>query len=216
MFHVFLGDVAAKFIGWENSPFQAEVGFASLGVGIAGVVAFKASLPFRFATLIPPWAFSLGAAGGHIYQMIVAHNFSPGERGTGSPNRHTNADYRFCVFVAFLQTSTARDRLSQIDLAVHRKRSVCPGTSVSTNFSTTRHPLFRFLSALVFVSLCSFVCTLHRPFRSGLIVFWRWRMRGNQALHRVNSEAQWNAMTGVTPEHDAAARLSAPSLPRLS
>jgi hypothetical protein len=60
IFHVFFGGVAAKFIGWENSPFQAEVGFASLGVGIAGVIAFKASLPFRFATLIPPWAFSLG------------------------------------------------------------------------------------------------------------------------------------------------------------
>src|SRR5436190_6375532 len=78
IFHVFAGDLAAEFIGWANSPFQAEVGFASLGVGIAGVIAFKASLPFRFATLIPPWAFSLGAAGGHIYQMIVAHNFSPG------------------------------------------------------------------------------------------------------------------------------------------
>ena len=79
------GDVAAKFIGWENSPFQAEVGFASLGVGIAGVIAFKASLPFRFATLIPPWAFSLGAAGGHFYQMIVAHNFSPGNVGLVLP-----------------------------------------------------------------------------------------------------------------------------------
>src|SRR5262245_52007147 len=77
-FHVFFGDISAKFIGWENSPFQAEVGFASLGVGIAGVIAFKASLPFRFATLIPPWATSLGAAGGDTYQMIDAHNFSPG------------------------------------------------------------------------------------------------------------------------------------------
>ena len=85
LFHVFFGDVAAKFIGWENSPFQAEVGFASLGVGIAGVLAFKASLPFRFATLIPPWCFSLGAAGGHFYQMIVAHNFSPGNVGLVLP-----------------------------------------------------------------------------------------------------------------------------------
>src|SRR5262252_107127 len=85
IFHVFLGDTSAKFIGWENSPFQAEVGFASLGVGIAGVLAFKASLPFRFATLIPPWCFSLGAAGGHLYQMIVAHNFSPGNVGLVLP-----------------------------------------------------------------------------------------------------------------------------------
>jgi hypothetical protein len=86
IFHVFVGDMAAKFIGWENSPFQAEVGFASLGVGIAGVIAFKASLPFRFATLIPPSIFSLGAAGGHIYQMIVAHNFSPGNVGLILPS----------------------------------------------------------------------------------------------------------------------------------
>ena len=86
VFHVFFGGMAAKFIGWEDSPFQAEVGFASLGVGIAGVIAYKASLPFRFATLIPPSAFSLGAAGGHIYQMIVAHNFSPGNVGLVLPS----------------------------------------------------------------------------------------------------------------------------------
>jgi hypothetical protein len=86
VFHVFFGDTAAKFIGWENSPFQAEVGFASLGIGIAGVIAFKASLPFRFATLIPPAVFLLGAAGGHIYQMIAAHNFSPGNVGLVLPS----------------------------------------------------------------------------------------------------------------------------------
>jgi uncharacterized protein DUF6790 len=85
VFHVFFGDTAAKFIGWEQSPFQAEVGFASLGVGIAGVFAYKASLPFRVATFIPPAAFSLGAAGGHIYQMIAAHNFSPGNVGLVLP-----------------------------------------------------------------------------------------------------------------------------------
>ncbi len=84
--HVFLGDIAAEFIGWAQSPFQAEVGFASLGVGIAGGIAFRASLPFRFATLIPPSAFSLGAAGGHIYQMIVAKNFSPGNVGLVLPS----------------------------------------------------------------------------------------------------------------------------------
>ena len=45
----------------------------------------RASLPFRFATLIPPWAFSLGAAGGHMYQMIAAHNFSSGNVGLVLP-----------------------------------------------------------------------------------------------------------------------------------
>src|SRR5438105_13262182 len=85
VFHVFFGEMAAKFIGWQDSPFQAEVGFASLGVGIAGIIAFRATLPFRFATLIPPSAFAWGAAAGHIYQMIVAHNFSPGNVGVVLP-----------------------------------------------------------------------------------------------------------------------------------
>jgi hypothetical protein len=86
VFHVFFGWTAPIFIGWEDSPFQAEVGFASLGVGITGIIAFRASLPFRFATLIPPTAFSLGAAEGHIYQMIVAHNFLPGNVGLVLPS----------------------------------------------------------------------------------------------------------------------------------
>ena len=85
VFHVFFGDMAARFIGWEQSPFQAEVGFASLGIGIVGVMAFRAGLPFRVATYIPPAVFSLGAAGGHIYQMIAAHNFSPGNVGLVLP-----------------------------------------------------------------------------------------------------------------------------------
>jgi hypothetical protein len=86
VFHVFFGWTAPIFIGWEDSPFQAEVGFASLGVGISGIIAFRASLPFRFATLIPPTVFSLGAAWGHIYQMITAHNFSPGNVGLVLPS----------------------------------------------------------------------------------------------------------------------------------
>ncbi|MEW6145575.1 MAG: DUF6790 family protein [Thermodesulfobacteriota bacterium] len=85
VFHVFFGDMSAEFIGWANSPFQLEVGFASLGIGIVGVMAFRAGLPFRVATYIPPAVFSLGAAGGHIYQMIAAHNFSPGNVGLVLP-----------------------------------------------------------------------------------------------------------------------------------
>jgi hypothetical protein len=133
VFHVFLGDIAAKFIGWENSPFQAEVGFASLGVGIAGVIAFKASLPFRFATLIPPWAFSLGAAGGHIYQMIVAHNFSPGNVGLVLP-----IDILMpIVGFVFLWLSykhphpgTAYRKLTYRSLCVH---AACPAATIASN-----------------------------------------------------------------------------------
>ncbi len=86
MFHVFFGDMAAQFSGWAQSPYQAEVGFASLGIGIAGILAYKAVLPFRFAAILAPTVFGYGAAGGHIYQMITAHNFSPGNMGLVMPS----------------------------------------------------------------------------------------------------------------------------------
>lgn len=81
VFHVFFGDMAAEFIGWRQSPFQAEVGFASLGFSLVGFLAFRGGLGLRAAAVVGPACFSLGAAGGHIYQMIVAENFAPGNAG---------------------------------------------------------------------------------------------------------------------------------------
>ncbi len=80
--HVFFGDMIAKFIGWDNSPFQLEVGFASLGFAVVGLLAFKGSLGMKAAAVIGPSMFLLGAAGGHIYQMIEAHNYAPGNAGS--------------------------------------------------------------------------------------------------------------------------------------
>jgi small-conductance mechanosensitive channel len=34
--HVFFGEMTAQFIGWADSPFQTEVGFASLGFAVVG------------------------------------------------------------------------------------------------------------------------------------------------------------------------------------
>ncbi len=79
--HAFYGDMVAQFIGWAPSPFQFEVATASLGFGLVGVLAFKASLPFRCAAILGPACFLLGAASGHIKEMIVQHNFAPGNAG---------------------------------------------------------------------------------------------------------------------------------------
>ncbi len=35
--HVFFGEMAARFIGWADSPFQTEVGYASLGFSHTGL-----------------------------------------------------------------------------------------------------------------------------------------------------------------------------------
>ena len=79
--HVFFAEMTASFIGWKNSPFQYEVGYASLGFAIVGIIAFKQNLMFRAAAVIGPSFFLWGAAGGHVYQMISAHNYAPGNAG---------------------------------------------------------------------------------------------------------------------------------------
>ncbi|MFO0824691.1 MAG: DUF6790 family protein [Gemmataceae bacterium] len=79
--HVFFGEMVAKFIGWEQSPFQAEVGMASLGYSVVGFLAFRGGMGLRIAAIVGPACFLFAAAAGHVYQMIVAHNFAPGNVG---------------------------------------------------------------------------------------------------------------------------------------
>jgi len=79
--HTFFGEVSARFIGWADSPFQLEVGFASLGYAAVGFLAIRKNWWLRLGAILGPALFMLGAAGGHVYQMIVAHNFAPGNAG---------------------------------------------------------------------------------------------------------------------------------------
>ncbi len=79
--HTFFGAIAARFIGWADSPFQAEVGFASLGFAAVGVLAFRGSFGLRLAAVVGPSVFLLGAAAGHIYQIAKTQNFAPGNAG---------------------------------------------------------------------------------------------------------------------------------------
>jgi hypothetical protein len=79
--HTVFSEMAARFIGWADSPFQLEVGFASLGFAVVGFLACWRSFDMRLAAIVGPAFFLWGAAGGHIHQMITAHNFAPGNAG---------------------------------------------------------------------------------------------------------------------------------------
>jgi len=79
--HVFFGKMAAAFIGWANSPFQLEVGMASLGFSVIGFLAAFGSFDRRLMAVLASSVFLLGAAAGHAWQMITAHNFAPGNAG---------------------------------------------------------------------------------------------------------------------------------------
>jgi peptidyl-dipeptidase A len=68
-----------------------------------------------------------------------------------------------------------------------------------------RYALFRFLLAFVLLPLSSIAFGATKsPVQERADRFLALANAGYQALYRVNSEAQWLAVTDVTPEHDAA------------
>jgi hypothetical protein len=79
--HIVWHEAAARFIGWADTPFQIELGFASLGLGLVGLIAPWKSFHMRFAAILPVLSFLWGAAGVHVYSMVVAGNFAPGNAG---------------------------------------------------------------------------------------------------------------------------------------
>jgi hypothetical protein len=81
VFHVFFGELAAGFIGWADSPFQAEVGYASLGFAAVGLIAFKGNCMLRLAAILGPAMFQWGAAVGHILDIARTGNDAPGNAG---------------------------------------------------------------------------------------------------------------------------------------
>jgi hypothetical protein len=81
IFHVIFHEMAARFIGWADSPFQIELGFASLGMGLVGLIATWRSFDMRLAAILAPACFLWGAAGVHIHSMISEHNFEAGNAG---------------------------------------------------------------------------------------------------------------------------------------
>jgi hypothetical protein len=81
--HSFFGDYAAKTIGWAQSPFQLELAFYSLGLGIAALIAGgkHANLAAMAAVVIGFAVIGYGTAGGHVYQLIARHNHAVNNTG---------------------------------------------------------------------------------------------------------------------------------------
>ena len=76
---LFLSDVVAESIGWQASnPFQLEIAFANLVLGVLGMVAVGRRDGFREATVIAVTVFSLGATVVHIMDIAAAGNLAPG------------------------------------------------------------------------------------------------------------------------------------------
>jgi len=80
--HVFFGESTARFIGWADSPFQTEVGLASLGFAVVGFMATRGEAPVRLAAIVGPACFLIGAGIGHLRDIAATGNLAPGSAGS--------------------------------------------------------------------------------------------------------------------------------------
>ena len=81
--HSFFGSFAAKTIGWAQSPFQLELAFSSLGFGIIAFIAASkhGTLSSKAGVVLAAAVFGFGAAGGHVFQLIVNHDHAANNIG---------------------------------------------------------------------------------------------------------------------------------------
>ncbi len=80
--HIVVPDTIAGYIGWApGSPFQVEMGFASLGLGVLGVLCIWFRGTFWLAPAIGRSIFLYGAAYVHLRDIVAHGNWSPGNAG---------------------------------------------------------------------------------------------------------------------------------------
>jgi hypothetical protein len=79
--HTVFHSTAAAFIGWDDSPFRLEVGYASLGFGLVGLLAIKKNFGLRMGLVLSTSVFLWGAAAGHLYEIFIHDNHAPGNAG---------------------------------------------------------------------------------------------------------------------------------------
>jgi hypothetical protein len=77
--HVFTPDMVAESIDWpKGSPFQQEMGFANLALGVLGLIAAGRRDGFREATVIAVAIVGVGATVVHVLDMVQEGNLAPG------------------------------------------------------------------------------------------------------------------------------------------
>jgi len=79
--HVVFPQTGARYIGWQTSPFQTEIGFADLAMGVTAIVSFWQGLPFKAAIVIYASVFYLGVAWVHLRDLQRTGNRAKGNFG---------------------------------------------------------------------------------------------------------------------------------------
>jgi 4-amino-4-deoxy-L-arabinose transferase-like glycosyltransferase len=104
--HFFISDIVAESIGWPaGNPFQLEVAFANLMLGILGLIAVGRRDGFREATVIAVTIFGVGATIVHLMDIIETGNLAPGNTVQNFANL-----VRPALLIGFLAASRRAER----------------------------------------------------------------------------------------------------------
>ncbi len=77
--HLFLSDMVAEAVGWPSgSPFQLEMGFANLLLGVLGLMAISHRDGLRTATILATAIIGFGATSVHLSDIAATGNLAPG------------------------------------------------------------------------------------------------------------------------------------------
>jgi 4-amino-4-deoxy-L-arabinose transferase-like glycosyltransferase len=104
--HIFLSDQVAEAVGWPiGSPFQLEMGFANLILGVLGIIAVGRRDGFREATVIAVAILGFGATIVHIIDILETGNLAPGNTVQNFANI-----IRPLLLIAFLVAARREER----------------------------------------------------------------------------------------------------------
>jgi len=104
--HFFFAASTAASIGWASgSPFQQEVAFANLAIGILGITCVWLKGNYWIATVVAATTFLWGDAYVHITDIITHGNYAPGNAGGALYNDILVPLIAIALLVAYARTA---------------------------------------------------------------------------------------------------------------
>lgn len=78
---MFLTDFVAAYSGWPACPFEKQLANVNLGYATLGILCIWREDDFWLATIIGLSVWLIGDGIGHIADMVLNHNYTPGNVG---------------------------------------------------------------------------------------------------------------------------------------
>jgi hypothetical protein len=123
--HVFTPDAVAESIDWpRGSPFQQEMGFANLALGVLGLIAAVRRDGFREATVIAVTVVGVGATVVHVIDILQEGNLAAGNSIQNVANL-----LRPALLILMLMVSRRSEPTGTASLSFDRWRMTVVGTA---------------------------------------------------------------------------------------